>query len=387
MLDAAVEAMARVQRRSFGNPSSGHGFGAAAKKQLDDARAFLTGALGAAQVVLTSGGSEADLIGVAGAAAARSPGRVLMGAADHPAVLAQQDLLSRLRHRVSLIPTDEHGCPEPERFFDMLGKDVRVVSLLYGHNELGSICELDELVESVRRVAPDAHVHVDLVQAFAKVPFDMAERDVDSVAISAHKFGGPRGVGLLALRSAARIAPLQPAGGQEGGMRGGTENVAGAAAMATAAEAYLLRLGHNADHTERLADRLCAELETVVPDFERLGDARARLPHVLSLRLPGVQGETLLERCQRRGLAFSIGSACHGAQPEGARRGKGPANPVLAAIGMDARAAREVVRFSFGPSTTEADVDTAARIAVEEIEALRAHAPRPGRRQQPANNG
>jgi len=371
-LPGVAREMARIQEHCFGNPSSGHGFGVASRKLLDDARAFLTGTLGAAKVVFTSGGSEADLLGVAGAAAARPPGRVLVGAADHPAVLAQGDLLGRLRHRLTVVPTNEYGVPDAERLFDVLGKDVRVVALLHGHNELGSMCPLEDLIESVRRVAPDAHVHVDLVQAYGKVAFDMAELDVDSVAVSAHKLGGPRGVGLLGLRSEARILPLQPAGGQEDGLRGGTENVAGIVGLALAAEHYLLRVGSAAAHTRALGAQLRAALRDAVPDLERLGDPDHRLPHIESLRLPGVQGQLLLERCQARGIAFSIGSACHGS---GAR------NPVHAAIGLSERAAREVVRFSFGPDTRETEVERAAQIVIEEIAALRAQAPRGGSRQ------
>ena len=231
-LPAVVDAMARAQTDLFGNPSSPHAFGPPARAALEDAREFLRGTIGAGRVVFTSGGSEADQLGIVGAAMARSPGRVLMATSDHPALLQCSSLLSRLRHHVTQLPVTPHGDLAPEVLFEALGTDVRVVALMYGHNELGTLCQLQELVELVRRTAPEAHVHVDLVQTYGKLPFDMDRVDVDSVAVSGHKFHGPRGAGFLALSNAAEVSPLQLAGGQEGGPRGGTENVAGAIGLA-----------------------------------------------------------------------------------------------------------------------------------------------------------
>jgi cysteine desulfurase len=253
-----------------------------------------------------------------------------------------------------------------------LGADVRVVALMYGHNELGTLCRLAELVELVRRTAPKAHVHVDLVQTYGKLPFEMDEFDVDSVAVSGHKFHGPRGAGFLALSSTAELAPLLPAGGQEGGLRGGTENVAGAVGMALAAEAALTHQAAHAAHMHELAELVLTELSAALPGVRRLGHPQRRLPHVLSLHLPGITGQTLLERCDARGVAFSTGSACHGADDHD----KGPGNPVLQAIGLDRRAAREVVRLSFCGGTVRDDVEHAAQIVVEEALRLREMAPR-----------
>ncbi len=367
---AVVERMAEVQRELFGNPSSAHAFGPPAKRALDDAREFLRGSLGAARLVFTSGGSEADLLGVVGAAAARPPGRVLMAKSDHPAILACGPLLRRHRHQVSELPVTRDGDIAPETLFDALGADVRVVALMYGHNELGTLCELRELVELTRRTAPDAHVHVDVVQTYGKLPFDLDAFDVDSAAVSGHKFHGPRGAGCLALSSTADVAPVQPAGGQEAGLRGGTENVAGAVGLAVAAEAALTHRAQTAAHTAMLADRVFAAVRDAVPAAERLGHPERRLPHVLSMRLPDVVGETLMLRCDARGVAFSIGSACHG--------GKDAENPVLAAIGLDRRAAREVVRLSFSGETTVEEADAAAAIVADEARRLGAEAPPAG---------
>lgn len=374
--ERVVEAVQKASRDLFGNPSSKHAFGHGPRKYLDDAREFLRGTLSAAEIVFTSGGSEADYLGIVGAAFARPPGRVLMAKSDHPAILRTAELLARGRHHVTELPVTPDGDVHPETLFDALGADVKVVALMHGHNELGTLSQLTELIALVRRTAPEAHVHVDLVQTYGKLPFDLDAADVDSVAVSAHKFHGPRGAGFLALSSKAKIAPLQLAGGQEHGLRGGTENVPGAIGTMVAAEDALVHQAGNQDHMERLCTLLEDTVLDALPGAQRLGHPTRRLPHVLSLRIPDVVGETLMLRCDQKGLAFSTGSACHGGDDEGDK--KKPKNHVLAAIGLDARAAREVVRLSVSASTTRAEVELAAKILVEEATALRAQSPRAG---------
>lgn len=373
-LASVVEAMTEAAVAAFGNPSSGHAFGRRAAHALGDAREFLRGTLGAARIVFTSGGSEADLLGVVGSAAVRPPGRVLMAASDHPALLQCAALLTRWRHQVTALPVTRDGDIAPETLFDALGPDVRTVALLHGHNELGTLCCLTDLVELVRRTAPGAHIHVDLVQAYGKVPFDLDAAGVDSVAVSGHKFHGPRGAGFLALSSTADLAPLQPAGGQEHGLRGGTENVPGAVGLAVAAEHAHTHLAATRARTAAFATSLFEAIADVVPGAERLGHPERRLPHILSMRLPGIVGETLAARCDARGVAFSTGSACHGARAGAGDRP--PSNHVLAAIGLDRQAAREVVRVSFSSLTTAEEVSIARTVLVEECARLLGSAPR-----------
>ena len=378
-LPEVVSRMAQAQDELFGNPSSSHAFGPPAKKALDDAREFLRGTLGASHLVFTSGGSEADYLGIVGSAAMRPPGRVLMAASDHPALLRTDTLLSRWRHHTTALPVTPHGDLAPETLFDALGSDVRAVALMYGHNELGTLSRLGELVELVRRTAPEAHIHVDLVQTYGKLPFEMDDFDIDSVAVSGHKFHGPRGAGFLALSSTARVAPLQLAGGQEGGLRGGTENVAGAIGLMLAADAALTHQAATAAHTRALAEFMHRAVADALPDTIRLGHPERALPHILSLRLPGIVGQTLLERCNARGVAFSTGSACHAVHGEGAReQAKAADNHVLAAIGFDRRAAREVIRLSFSHDNTRDEVTRATRVLVEEALLLQQLTPRFG---------
>ncbi len=368
---AVLAEMAHVATKAFGNPSSSHFMGHEPRKLLDDAREFLRGTLQAAQVVFTSGGTEADMLGVVGAVWRRPPGRVLVGAADHPAITALEPVLRKLNHRLTKVPVTQDGDIDPETLFDLLGQDVRAVAILHGHNELGTLARVGELVELVRRAAPSAHVHVDLVQSYGKVVFDVDELDVDSVAVAGHKLHAPRGVGMLALSSKAELAPIVHGGGQEHGLRGGTENVPGIVALARAADAAFSQLAATATHTQALAHTLFEALAAANGgEAERLGHPERHLPHILSMRLPGVVGATLQERMSGRGVAFSIGAACH------AHDGAEQANPVHAAIGLSAQHSKEVIRLSFSRMTTTDEVRRAAKLFAEEIATLRAQAPR-----------
>ena len=314
-----------------------------------------------------------------------------MGKADHPALLRCASLLGRYRHNVTELDVTDDGDIAPETLFDALGQDVRVVALMHGHNELGTIGKLEELVELTRRSAPDAHIHIDLVQTYGKLPFDFDTYDVDSVAVSGHKFHGPRGAGILALAADARVAALQEAGGQEQGMRGGTENVSGAVGLAVAAEETLTHQAATEAHTRDLCERVFDVLADAVPDLERLGHPSRKLPHILSVRLPGVAGATLMTRCDARGVAFSVGSACHAVADTNAKptpktkKGRGadtPDNHVLAAIGMGRKQASEVIRLSFSAETSVEDADEAADIVADEALRMLSSTPRPASSQR-----
>ncbi len=367
-LPAVAQAMQEIALQAFGNPSSAHDFALAPRKALADAREFLRGSLGAGEVIFTAGGTESDLLGVTGAAMPRPPGRVLAAASDHPAILAQTDILARSQHRLVQVPVTEDGDILPETLFDLLGQDVRVVSLLHGHNELGTLCQLEELVSLVRQVAPNAHIHVDLVQSYGKIPFHMEDIEVDSVAVAGHKLHGPRGIGLLALSNTARLQALQAGGGQEQGLRGGTENVAGAVGLAVAAENALSDMAHTSAHTESLAAEMFTLIQEAFPQAQRLGHPERRLPHILSLQLPNINAASLMEAMNAQGVAFSTGAACHG--PEESE------NHVLKAIGLDRRAARSVMRFSFCKTNTIEEVEQATSLLINQAQHLQKVAPK-----------
>ena len=366
-LPEVVERMREAHLEWFGNPSSSHNYALAPCKALQDARDYLRGTLAASDVIFTSGGTEADLLGIVGAVQHRSPGRVLCAETDHPAILMQKRLLATTRHKLTPLPVTRDGDIHPEVLFENLGRDVRAISLLHGHNELGTLADLGELVSLARRVCPEAHIHVDLVQAYGKIPFDMDVEGVDSVAVAAHKLHGPRGIGMLALSGKAELSAIQSGGGQESKLRGGTENVAGVVGLAVAAEAAFTHLASTKAHCEHLAQRLFEQVQNVFPNARRLGNPEHRLPHILSMHIPGVVGATILERMNAHGIAFSTGSACHD---------EGNDNPTLKAIGLTQRSAREVMRFSFCRFNTEAEIDRAASLLLQEAEFLLARAPK-----------
>ncbi len=364
---SVVQAMSEVHYEQFGNPSSPHQFATQPKRLVEDARNFMRGSFCAGSLVLTSGGTEADLLGIIGAARMRAPGRILVGAADHPASLAIEDLASRFGHRTQSVPVSSFGALEAETLAQQLGPDVAVVSILHGHNELGSLCDLPALVEVIREKSPQAHIHVDLVQSYGKIAFDLDHAGVDSAAISAHKFHGPRGVGCLALANQAKIAAMQVGGGQEGGLRGGTENVAAVVGMARAAERVLSHLSESRTKLEGYRDSMFAAMHEACGAI-RLGDPERCLPHILSMRVPGLRAETLQQCCDELGLAFSTGSACHGSNKD---------NHVLSAIGLKPPEAREVLRVSFSTDNTDAEIERATQTLTSEAKRLLHISPSP----------
>jgi cysteine desulfurase len=356
LLPQVLAAMEPWLRDDFGNPSSLHERGRRAARAVHEAREFLRGALGADRVVFTGSGTEANNLAITGAALARTPGRVLCSSVEHASVRAACARLQRLGHAADTFPVGGIGRVDLPALAQRLGPDVRVVAFLYGSNETGTVAPLPEIVECVRRLAPDAHIHVDAVQAFTRIDLDVDRMDLDSAALSAHKFHGPKGVGALALSSTARIEPIVHGGGQEGGLRSGTENVAGIAGLHQAAAIALSERAHVVAHTERLRARLAEGLAQRIDGFTVLGDPTHRLPHILSASIRGIAGEALLLRLDAHGIAISTGAACH--------EGKDLGNPVLHAMGLSPTAMRGAIRLSVSRLTTVAEVDEAvARIA------------------------
>jgi cysteine desulfurase len=354
--DVAAE-LSRDLREVWGNPSSLHPIGALAARKLAEARELLAGLAGASLIVFTGGGTEATNLAmrgsVRGGARAGKPPRVLIGAADHPSVLATAKDLEAQGIAVSIYPVDEVGRPRLEAFVEQLGPDLRFVSLLHGNNESGSLLPMATMVAAVRDRAPSAHVHVDAVQSFAKIPLDVDRLGVDSMTIAAHKFHGPKGVGALLLGPHRRPGAVITGGGQESGLRSGTENVCGNLAMARAAAAWIGRQAEESGRVQRLRDRVQNALIESIPDLHVLGDPQARLPHVLLVAIEGVAGEVVMHHLEEQRICVSTGSAC--AQKH---RAKGKAaSHVLAAMDLPEAWQKGTLRVSFGRFNGDEDAD------------------------------
>jgi cysteine desulfurase len=352
---AALEAMLPWLRHGA-NPSSIHAAGRSARRAIEEAREEVASLLGASrgEIVFTSGGTESDNLAVRGAArAARaahaSRREIAITGAEHPAVREAACGLEREGFTVLELPVDADGLPRPGAADSLTGR-LALLSLILANNETGAI---DDAVPVIARRARElgAIVHTDAVQAVGRIPVDARALDVDLLSLSAHKLGGPKGTGALYVRKGTRLVPLVAGGGQEKGRRSGTENVAGIVGLAAAFRAACARLAAESERLARLRDGFEGELLRRVPGVRfnaTSSPATRRLPTASSVVFPGVEGETLLMALDLEGIAASTGSACAAGTTAPSR--------VLLACGLPREDVLATLRFSFGLTTSEADV-------------------------------
>jgi cysteine desulfurase len=350
----ALEAMWPHLTGSYGNPSSHHEVGEAAAAALAAARRTVAGVLGCrpGDVVFTGGGTEAANLAVKGIALGAPRGRHLITTAlEHEAVLESVDYLARLHgFEVTFLPTDAAGRVDPDDLFQALRPDSTLVSIQYANNEVGTVQPIAELAAVARTAG--VPFHTDAVQAAGWLSLDVAELGVDALGISGHKVGAPKGIGALYLRGRLPVEPLLHGGGQERGKRSGTENVAGAVALATA-----LRLADGeraavAVRTTAFREEFISTVLAGVPGAALTGHPVHRLPGTASFVFPGTSGEAVLLELERRGIVCSSGSACAAGSDE-------PSH-VLTALGYPAAVAQTAVRFSLAAATTADEVAEAA---------------------------
>lgn len=347
---------------AFGNPSSHHEVGEAARSGLEQARADVAAALGArpGEVTFTSGGTEAANTAVKGIALAEPRGRhVVVSAVEHPAVLESARWLARLGYEVTELGVDHDGLVDPDRLADALRPDTTLVSVQHASNEVGTVQPVATLAEvAARHGVP---FHTDAVQSAAwpdhdGLGLDVGALGVRALSLSAHKLGGPKGVGALWVRRGTRVEPLVHGGGQQGGRRSGTEDVAGAVGLAAAlrpAGAATPSAAEVAARRDRFVDAVLAG----VPGAALTGHPTRRLPGHASFVLPGRSGESVLLDLERRGIVCSSGSACHAGSDE-------PSH-VLVAMGVAPDVAQTAVRLTFGRSVTDEQLASAAAALVD----------------------
>lgn len=346
---AYAEALGRV-----GNPSSIHADGRAARALLEDARERLAAAADAhpTEVVLTSGGTESVNIAIKGLVWNAGDGRdrVVTSPAEHHATLDAVEWLGGRGARVELVPVDAVGrvvLPELARVIEAGGtRAVAVLSLLWANNEIGTIEDVDAVADLAAELG--APLHWDAVAAFGHVPVSFRRSGATAMSISGHKFGAPIGTGALFVRRGAEPAALVHGGGQQSS-RSGTMDVAGAVALATAAELAIADLAAEDRRLRSLSERLARGIVREFPDAALTGDAVGRLPGHVHATFPGLLGETLLFVLDQAGYSVSVGSAC--------RAGVAEPSHVLLAIGRSEAQARSALRITLGRATTEADVD------------------------------
>ncbi|MGB9886864.1 MAG: cysteine desulfurase family protein [Moorellales bacterium] len=360
-----LQAMLPYLTERYGNPSSLHRWGREAREALERARYDVAALIGARpeEVVFTSGGTEANNLALIGAARAYSRrGRhVITSAIEHHAVLDAALYLKRLGFEVSLVPVTADGLVQVEEVERAITADTILISIMHANNEIGTVQPID----AIGRLAREKGIvfHTDAVQSAGKVPVNVDELGVDLLALSAHKFGGPKGVGALYVRKGIRLEPLLHGGDQERRRRPGTENLAGIVGLGAAAELARRELPAEARRLAGLRDRLLSRLLSLLPEAIITGHRERRLPNHASVCVPGVAAEAVLTELDRLGVAASSGSAC--------TAGSQAPSHVLTALGFPPDLARGALRFTLGWGNTEADVDYLLEVLPPLVERLR----------------
>jgi cysteine desulfurase len=357
MLPAAIDAMTAELGR-VGNPSSLHAAGRRARRVVEESREIIAGAFGArpSEVVFTGGGTEADNLAVKGLFWARRAAdprrtRVLVSAIEHHAILdTAQWLTDHEGARVDWIPVDAHGQVHPAALEELIGDDVALVTVMWANNEVGTVQPVPELAAIAR--AHGVPFHTDAVQAAGQLEIGLAPGGADALTISAHKIGGPLGVGALLLARGVDPVPVLHGGGQERDVRSGTLDTPAIAGFAAAVQVAADRRAEYARRLAGLRDDMIAKVCAAVPDAVLNGHPADRLPGNAHFSFPGCEGDALLMLLDARDIECSTGSACSAgvAQP----------SHVLLAMGADTERARGSLRFSLGHTTTQADVDALA---------------------------
>lgn len=351
-----LEAMLPFLGGSFGNPSSAHRFGRAARAALEQARREVAQAAGVEpnQVVFTSGGTEADNHAVIGAClAARARGEVMLAAVsaiEHKAVLAAAHQVCHLGGQEVILPVGRDGLLDLGALQAALARRPSVVSVMWVNNETGVVQPLGEIAGLCREAG--VLLHTDAVQAFGKIPAAFTDLACTLASLSGHKIGAPKGVGALIVRDRQAVEALIHGGGQQFGIRPGTENVAGAVALGRAATLAVEELGEHVTRLAALRDELLARLRAAVPDLVVHGETAPRAPHVLSMAIPGTDSEAMLMHLDLAGVAASGGSACSTGALE-------PSH-VLTAMGVPRELALGTIRLSLGHETTPDEVSRVA---------------------------
>jgi cysteine desulfurase NifS/selenium donor protein len=363
---AVAEAMLPFLHRHFGNPSSSHPYGVAARQAVETARRQVAELLGARpeEILFTSGGSESNNTAIKGVAAARrSRGRhVITSAVEHPAVIEPCQALEDEGFDITYLPVDGRGNVDPEEVARAITPETILITVMHANNEVGTVQPIAEIAALARKRG--ILVHTDAAQSLGKIPVRVDELGVDFLSVAGHKLYAPKGVGALYIRSGRELPKLVHGAGHESGRRAGTENVLEIVGLGKAAELAGARLEETGRHTRVLRDRLRARLEERLGPIRVNGDLDRGLPNTLSVCFAAVDAATLLAEVGHR-VAASAGAACHADGVD--------VSTVLQAMKVPVREAMGTVRFSLGRGTNEREIDEAAGVVADAVERMRGH--------------
>ena len=362
-----AEIVVKTMTEDFGNPSAMHLKGVEAEKYVREAAQTLAKILkvNEKEIIFTSGGTESNNLALFGGADAnkRSGNHIITTSVEHAAVGQPAERLEQMGYEVTIVPVDHRGVVQLEALEKALRPDTILVSTMYVNNEVGAVMPVEEIAKLVHEKSPKALYHVDAIQAFGKYRIYPKKAGIDMLSVSSHKIHGPKGVGFLYINEKARIQPQILGGGQQAGMRSGTDNVPGIAGLGVAAKMVYTDFDKKIEHMYQLKERL-AEGFLKLPDVRLNGmEIREGAPQILSASFLGVRSEVLLHTLEEKGIYVSAGSAC----PSHKRKAAG----TLSAMGMEAAQRESTLRFSFSEENTFEEVDYALEVIGQVLPILR----------------
>ena len=362
-----AEIVVKTMTEDFGNPSAMHLKGVEAEKYVREAAQILAKILkvNEKEIIFTSGGTESNNLALFGGADAnkRSGNHIITTSVEHAAVGQPAERLEQMGYEVTIVPVDHRGVVQLEALEKALRPDTILVSTMYVNNEVGAVMPVEEIAKLVHEKSPKALYHVDAIQAFGKYRIYPKKAGIDMLSVSSHKIHGPKGVGFLYINEKARIQPQILGGGQQAGMRSGTDNVPGIAGLGVAAKMVYTDFDEKIEHMYQLKERL-TEGFLKLPDVRLNGmEIREGAPQILSASFLGVRSEVLLHTLEEKGIYVSAGSACSSHK----RKAAG----TLSAMGMEAAQRESTLRFSFSEENTFEEVDYALEVIGQVLPMLR----------------
>lgn len=362
-----AEIVVKTMTEDFGNPSAMHLKGVEAEKYVREAAQTLAKILkvNEKEIIFTSGGTESNNLALFGGADAnkRSGNHIITTSVEHAAVGQPAERLEQMGYEVTIVPVDHRGVVQLEALEKALRPDTILVSTMYVNNEVGAVMPVEEIAKLVHEKSPKALYHVDAIQAFGKYRIYPQKAGIDMLSVSSHKIHGPKGVGFLYINEKARIQPQILGGGQQAGMRSGTDNVPGIAGLGVAAKMVYTDFDEKIEHMYQLKERL-AEGFLKLPDVRLNGmEIREGAPQILSASFLGVRSEVLLHTLEEKGIYVSAGSACSSHK----RKAAG----TLSAMGMEAAQRESTLRFSFSEENTFEEVDYVLEVIGQVLPMLR----------------
>lgn len=364
-----LEEMKPYLTEEFGNPSTLYSIGRESKKALEQARQRIADSINAKkdEIIFTSGGSESDNLAIKGLAfkLRKKGNHIITSEIEHPAVKQTLYFLESLDFKVTYLPVYENGIIKIEDLKEAITPETILITIMHGNNEIGTL----QPIEEIGKIAHENGIkfHTDAVQTFGKVEIDVEKQNIDLLSLSSHKINGPKGVGAIYIKKGIRLVPLIHGGGQERGIRAGTENVAGIVGFGKAAEIATSKLEEHGKKLSKIRDEIVEKVLNTIPESYLNGDATQRLPNIANLRFTAIEGESLILLLDSKGYQASTGSACSSNTLE--------ASPVLTALGLDPVDVHGSLRISLAPESDEFDVDEFVNILSEAVGRLREMSP------------